>query len=628
MKLSLPVIGVCFGVFFGSSLWGQTHTSVSLENQVYYVLEQAEIRGLCRPLSGVRPYTQSVITAAINEILQSDSARLKQPERDILQQYLDKFAKPKTGMDWRRGAYYNETAMGKDDVTISANAGISADIEGSAGVYASGDRYFGTEIWIQAFVNGDLGRYFSYDFSAEGGLMQAPRKKMGEHNTYYATFPVQADDEALTGSEEFVNRKIDIYTEPLTHFPYTYKKRWDGSVFLFRNLSGFDYYWPDSVAGSYNLTSELSASFLENKLIMRLGRLRHEWGSTSLGSSLAFNQMARPLLGVEAEFNPVSWFGIASLTGALEYHNVDGIKKSSMTFQNLFSATMLQFRYKNYVFFDMVDAVVYPKRLEPGYISPVTNSFFYQNNVGDFDNMIMTFNLKAQYPGWGNIWVSFFMDEMSLIRDLFTLDRQMVALQGGVNIPLPFLSFSSLKMSYTKINPYCYTHNRNFNPWYGDLTMETGYTNNGVGLGYYLPPNADEILVRLSAMPVKSLTASLQYQLIRHGADFGLSAVDGSNLLSELDPEKRDTNPVLKRYFLRDGAYQWSHVARLGAEWNLPGVPVSLTGEVGAVISYFTNIKEAANVTGKAHDYAVIDTDAYPKSTGFIVKLGVRVFPR
>jgi hypothetical protein len=84
MKLSLPVMGIFLGFFLQGTLWGQTHTSVSLENQVYYILEQAETRGLCRPLSGVRPYTRGVIIAAMNEILQSDSAKRRQPEREIL----------------------------------------------------------------------------------------------------------------------------------------------------------------------------------------------------------------------------------------------------------------------------------------------------------------------------------------------------------------------------------------------------------------------------------------------------------------------------------------------------------------------------------------------------------------
>jgi hypothetical protein len=620
--------GICWYIFLCAPLFAQTHHSVSLENKVYYILEQSEIRGLCRPLSGVRPYTHSVVSAAINEILSTDKAeKLKKTEREILEQYLNKWAKPKNGLDWQRGAWYGESAIGKSGVPVSANFGIGADMQGSAGLYSSfQDRYFGTEIWVQAYANGDLGNNVSYNIIFEGGLVQVPRNPLpGKYNTYYEGFPKEGEPE--TADSEYANKKIDIFSEPLTHFPYAYKKRWDGSVFFFNKLDGFDT-WPNSIAGAYGLPAELTASFFDNKLIARMGRISHDWGSTSSGSSLAFNQMARPFLAVEAELNPVSWFGISSLTGVLEYYNLDGIKASSRVFQNAFSITMMQFRYKEYLFFDVVDAVVWPKRFELGYMLPVVNSFMYQNNIGDFDNMAMTFNLKAQYPGLGNIWGSIFIDEMNLTSDLLTLDRQMVAMQGGANVPLPLLSFSSLKLSYTRVNPYCYTHNRNYNPWYGDLRMETAYLNNGVNLGYYLPPNSDEILARLKTMPVKNLTTSLQYQLIRHGADFGPSAVDGSNILSELDPDDRDGNSVLKRYFLRDGAYQWSHIIKIGAEWNLPGTPVSLCGEAGVNYSYFTNIEAEANVTGKAHSYARINTTDYPESTGFIVKIGLKVFPR
>ncbi|MDR1868428.1 MAG: hypothetical protein LBQ82_00410 [Treponema sp.] len=613
---------------FCAPVFSQTHTSIPLNNRIYFILEQAQARGLCSSLPGIRPYTQDVAASAIREILYSDdSEKLSPAEREILEQYLKKFTKPETGMDWQRGAYYNETDIGKSDVSISANLGIGADIQGSAGFYLpSGKQYFGTETWLQFYLNGDISKYVSYNFIMNGGLMLAPRKKLGEYWTFYDGFPQEYET-----ASEYANREIPVYSEPLTHFPYAYKKRWDGSIYLFSgNIAKFES-WPVSAAGGYNLLSELTSSFLENKLILRLGRLSHEWGSTPLGSSLSFNQAARPFFGVEAEFSPVSWFSIASLTGALEYYNDLGIKDSSMTFQNLFSVTMLQFRYKNYLFFDFIDAVVYPKRFEPGYISPITNSFFYQNNIGDFDNMAMSFNLMAQYPGIGNVWVSFFMDEMNLTADLLTLDRQMFSWQTGISFPLPILSFSSIKISYTMINPYCYTHNRNYNPWYGERRMETAYVNNGVSLGYYLPPNSDEILFRFETMPVKSLSLNLQYQMIRHGADFDDNAVDGSNLSSELDPHDRNDNPVLKRYFLRDGAYQWSHIIKIGGEWTLStnkdATPFAVYSEVGTVISYFTNIKGQPN-SGKAYNYSIVDSAEYPKSTGIIVKLGIKVFPK
>jgi len=129
-------------------------------------------------------------------------------------------------------------------------------------------------------------------------------------------------------------------------------------------------------------------------------------------------------------------------------------------------------------------------------------------------------------------------------------------------------------------------------------------------------------------MPLKSVSLNLQYQLIRHGADFGSSAVDGSSLLSELDTIGRDgSNPILRRFFLQDGAYQWMHIAKAGLEWNEPILPFSLYMEGGVNFSYFTNISEPANITGKAHKYSKIDTAEYPKSTGFILKMGIKIFP-
>ena len=631
MKLSSATTIFLAAAFFCASLFApqlldaQTHRSVPVDDQVYLILEQAQMRGLCAPLSGSRPYSQNVIISAINEIL--DNEGVKNTEREILERCLAKYGKPQTGMDWKRGAFFGETSLGKRQMPFTANAGASLDMEGSGGIYPSSDEYFiGMEVWAQIYLNGDIGNNFSYDFDIAGGLLKVPRKSIGNGNTYYAGFP--GYDESDKDTYQYHNRNNPAYSEPLTHFPYSYKKPWDGSVFFLSNLSSLDY-WPGGVSGAYSLLSELSASFLNDKLMFRLGRLSREWGQVPAGSSLALNQMARPFLGMEAEFAPFSWFGISSLTGVLEYHNTEGERKSSRNSQNAYSVTMMQFRIKNYFFFDFVDSIVWPKRFELGYISPITNNFFYQNNIGDYDNIAMAFNLKAQYPGLGNIWFSLFIDEIKLNTHFWDLDRTMTAGQAGLNIALPFLSFSSIRMSYTKINPYCYTHNRNFNPWYGnDLTMESSYTNNGASLGYYLPPNSDEILFRFQTMPTSSLTTVFQFQMIRHGAAYGSGEVDGSSLLSELDTDGRDgSNPILKRFFLKDGAYQWMYIIRAGADWHLPGLPVSLYGEAGAVISYFTNTKEPAN-SGAAYNYSIIDTAEYPKATGFVVKLGVKIYPR
>ena len=94
MRNKTAISSIILLVFLYFPLFPQTHTSVPLGNQIYYILEQAEIRGLCSPLPGTRPYTRSVVISAINEILDSpDTKKLTTVEREILEQYLEKYSK-------------------------------------------------------------------------------------------------------------------------------------------------------------------------------------------------------------------------------------------------------------------------------------------------------------------------------------------------------------------------------------------------------------------------------------------------------------------------------------------------------------------------------------------------------
>jgi hypothetical protein len=340
-------------------------------------------------------------------------------------------------------------------------------------------------------------------------------------------------------------------------------------------------------------------------------------------------------MAMEATFSPFDWLGLSALTGVLEYYSTNG-RDSAMLNQNAFSQAIFEFNYKNYFHFDVGSSAIWPKRFELGYIFPLNSNFFYQNNIGDFDNMSLTVNMRGQLPGMGTAWASFYADEFDLSTksNFFKLDRNMYAFQLGTNIRLPVFSFSSLTVSITKIEPYCYTHTRIFVPWYGTdangapLPMEQAYTNNGENLGYYLPPNSAELLVKFESMTGPRTKMRAQYQLVIHGADFGGSAVDGSSLLSELDPDGRNTKDQSKKFFLQDGAYQWQNVFKIGAEHSLAKykVPINLFGEIGIVHSFFTNIDGAAN-SGSKSAFSIIDTSDYPQSTRIIGTIGFRVYP-
>jgi len=336
-------------------------------------------------------------------------------------------------------------------------------------------------------------------------------------------------------------------------------------------------------------------------------------------------------LALETVITPFPWISFSSLTGVLEFHNAVGagnnasVKDSSKVFQNAFSVVLLEINLFKYFSVDIGSSVVWPKRFELGYLFPFTENFLYQNNIGDFDNMALFFNLEAKYPGIGNLWFSFFIDELDVENDLFSYDRNMFAYQIGGSFHFPWLPFTSVTFSYTKNEPYNYTHNRISTPWNTSALMEQNYVSFGKSLGHYIPPNSDEVLIRFETMPFPQSIFSLQYQFIRHGADYGDRAVDGSSLWSELPTYgNRD---MFKKYFLRDGAYQWIHMIRLRGEYSMTAlkVPVRVFMEIGGVYSFFTDTDKKL---GEKGPYKNINTPQYPHSLSFIGIIGIIVFPK
>ncbi|MDR2768849.1 MAG: hypothetical protein LBB82_11055 [Treponema sp.] len=593
-----------------SAVFAQNHVSVPVEDPVYYVLESAQLRGLLDPLPLVKPYTRLQVERALRSILDSERAgTLKAVEREIILETLERFARAEPGLDLSRLSYGfggGESAF-RGDMSFRLKTFFSGAYE-----VKEKKKRWGTNDWLSFNAQGDAGDHFSFALDASAGFIRAPVEKLGEYNTYYK-------NANLPTTGPYKNEEITTTSEPVTSFPYTFHKDWDAFVFGAGGSAGMREKWPQNRGLGYSVQSEIAGDAFDSALQIRFGRMRREWGAMAEGGSLVFNANAQPFLGLEASFNPRPWFAFSTLTGILEYYNFDGLG-SAWNSQNAFSIEQMEFNYKNYFHLDVGSTVVWPKRFELGYIFPINNNFLYQNNIGDYDNMGAYFNIRGQIPGRGSLWFSFFMDEIYVgdLDKLFQLDRQMFAFQAGLRAALPFLPFGELRLSYTKIEPYTYTHQRIFAPWYDSggsdpaHARDTAYTNNGAGLGYYLPPNADEILVRVETRPFTRAGAHVQYQLVRHGADHGSRQVDGSNYRSELDPEGRSSKKILEKDFLHDGAYQWMHIVKAGGRYRFRDLPVEVFGEAGAVISYYTG----SGSTGE-----------YPGATWLIASFGFKVSP-
>jgi len=617
----------------GRNIFSQTHVSVPLGHPVYYILSLAEARGLCPPLPATKPYTRGKIIEAINEILYAEPSSnnerrfgsLSDNERKILEEARAEFSKGETGLDLSKGKYVF-SVEGKSGIHFSGDFGIVLESLNSAAFY-TGDSgsSFGTDTWGTLFLKGDVGERFSFGMDFSAGVMRAQRDYLGQ----YDTFASELKENVPNGD---VNRRIDVYSQPKAFFPYSYQKRWDGFMFHPGNITASSMEsWPEGFSIAASMLGEMSGSVLSDTLLLRAGRLQREWGAMSPGNSLVLNAQARPFVGVEALFNPLPWFSFSSLTGVLEFDNAGGIMDPSLTFQNAFSLQQVEFNYKNYFHIDFGSSAIWAKRFELGYIFPLIDNFFYQNFIGNLDNVAINLNARARYPGLGGIWFSVFVDEMevSSATKAFDLDRHMFAFQAGLQGAIPIIPFASFTASYTKIEPYNYTHVRQYLPWYsGSAPMEKAYVSNGVSLGYYLPPNSDEIKLRFEVRPLPKTGGFWQYQLIRHGADYGPHQVDGSSLVSELDPDGRSDKTSLKKYFLEDGAYQWMHIMKIGADHRLGSLPITIFGETGIVYSYFTDISNeeynSFHPQGSSRRTAALGE--YLTSTAYILTVGLRIF--
>jgi hypothetical protein len=629
-KKYLLLLFLLFPLVF--SLDAQTHVSVPLDDTIYYVLEQAQMRGLCPPLPAVKPYSRKAVLDAIEIILSAPPEKLSDTEHAILEKAYQRLNPPVTGLSWSRGAYNFSTQLPKADIRASADIGLGLKMAFAGGYYTDTEDFsWGTDNLIHAYANGDLGEHFSFGYNFFGCIARAPRTKLGMYNTFY---------EGFEDKEDSINRKIPVYSHPLPYFPYGFTKSWDGGYFVTPGEIGSDsgfVGWPDALGIGPLFISEISGEVFEGIINYRFGRIRREWGALSEGRSLSLNSTASPFVGIEGTFNPFSWVSFSALTGVLEYYEEEDAKISAWTSQRAFSIEQIELNYKNYFHLTFGTTAVWTKRFELGYIFPMQMNFLYQGNIGDFDNMSAFISLMGQYPRIGRLWFSFWVDEMNPEtfgkKEFWELDRNMYIYQFGTKAALPWLPFTSVLLCYTKNEPYNYTHTRIFTPWSNSeykgkpMPMETAYINNGESIGYYLPPNADEILFRFESLPTVNVKAHLQYQLVRHGATHGPDAVDGSHLLSELDPGGRNDKAVLKKFFLQDGAYQWQHIVKVGGEYALArlNIPVRVFGEFGVVYSYYTNIEGQAN-SGKAYPYSIIDTSVYPMSTGIIGRVGFQLF--
>ncbi|MDR0585348.1 MAG: hypothetical protein LBG57_13530 [Treponema sp.] len=604
-----------------SILAAQQLNSVPLGHLAYNIIEMGVLRGTITPPPSVKPWSELTITRKLREMLDAPPGKFSSKELEIIAGVLAPFERKK-GLDYKEGRYYGEKPLAGQHISLESGVNWESDFSVNAP-----DSKIGAVNMGELYIAGDMGRYLSWNFKGRAGFYSIGRKQLGLHldplyiDPKYGAYDGNPNSKGHTYYYDIPDQSwSEVYSLP-AYFPYTFSKQWEAGVFAPEDIAGYGS-WPEKFAFGYEIFSELNTALFNNLMQLRFGRMRRDWGPESNNSSLFMNGQARPYMAIEGSVIPYSWLRFSFLTGVLEYHNTSNQWTDADPFQNLFSLTYLEFDTGKHFHFDFGSATIWPKRLELGYAFPLNSNFFYQGNIGDFDNLGLFADLEFRWPGLFKAWGSLYIDEIRPVLGSFlSLDRNMYAYQGGIKANVRLLPFAAFTVRYTKIEPYTYTHEYTETPW-NRVPSDTAYLNNGESLGFYLPPNSDELLIRLESLFRPEASAHLQYQLIRHGADYGYGMVDGSSLRDKI---VKDDNS--EKYFLRDGVYQWDHVFKVGGSYSLKNqnIPLSLYAETGLVVTRFTINNNFGS--GKEGDYEPVDNAEYSAGTDFIFSLGFKLFP-
>lgn len=635
MKKFLSLFIVFF--FFFASIFSQNHKSAELDSEIYRIIDYASLKGYISSLPFQKPYTNQQIKNAIYEIFDSDY-ELSDFEIEIFNEYLEKIENLNKKDEAKKNNILHSRLKNDDEskIPVTFVYDFSLTTNASGGIYTKTDySQYGFDIIPQFDFSGDLSKYLSWNFNALGSISRMPLIELGEYNCGQNWY-----DEEANRTDRTIKKFINT-----SYLPYNYVRPWDAKVYYVTNLSttGLEG-WPQELSLCLNMTGEIRSSFFDDKFNIGFGRIFREVAGMDNGSSLVLNANARPFMAFEMQASPFSFLRYSFIVGSLEYPSQSYLNKNwypedtgsnddSFFFQNNYTLNMVDLDFK-YLHIDFGSSVIWPNRFALGYMFPLANFVEYQNHVGDADNLQMFGDIKLKYQGLGEIWASLFLDELDLStllkKDVFTYTRDMFAYQFGFKYVIPKLPFATLSLRYTKVEPYCYTHQSiNYTPWFNHYISQN-YTNDGYNIGYYLDPNSDELRLDFNFIPQKNLNLAFTYQFIRHGADYGSQQVPGSSLYSELDPRGRDER---RKYFLHDGAYNWLHIINFGGEFTLSSkYPVTFTTDLGFVYSYYSMLsQENYSIDGKAENcnfstpISVVNTPEYPQIFGAVLSLGVKV---
>ncbi len=466
MKKIVLVLVVAFLVSF-SVFATLDNLSVPLTSDAYRIISVSEIRGIIPAQTDVKPYSFAKVKALLKQISSSDL--ISGSERNAIDETL---------AELERSFGKVESTKVKDVLNTGYLSIINNDnVMVNAGAKLQTKQTFSTE--------GAFDSRFKVNFNLTGDVFSRVSFNM--------TLGMIADR---------LDHRAFLATDFTTEIEGVYMNVFSGGGGEY--TSPFDHY-----AIGYQMSPELGASIWEDKFTARFASVKRDWGPGL--NNLALSGSARAFDAIELQFAPTSRIAMSVLVGTLgkawvemegEPVPVGDSRFHQNQYDNNFSLQRVEVDLFEGFRFSIYESVVWRKRAELAYWNPLSVYMFAQNYLGDFDNVLAGMDFSYTIKKVGKLYLGFAMDEFNSLNPKYWLSyaRNIVALQGGMNINVPGFSFSKLTLQATYIPPFFGTHylydgRKSTSPLvYG--IYGAAYVNKGQGLSYPLYPDSVELLLK------------------------------------------------------------------------------------------------------------------------------------
>lgn len=478
-----------FFVFFYADLLTAQSVYVPLNHRVYSFVERFEVKGVLRnSLTATKPLTRMEMALFIHKIRENYTAglSLSQVDVDLLKFYEGEF---------------------REEIS-SINPSVQIEIPGTP------DRLAGLKGKFPDYVykNGrNLLEFKRDDFSIFVDIIARQDDRITD------TDSLSAMDEVYrytTGIQIRGNlgERIGFYIDARNTKEWGSREYPEG-----RDITAPGSGWISNF-GNYQFHDETIAYLIvkASPFEIEIGKNLNRWGPGYRGALLlSDNATSYDLIKLKTQFWRIKF---AHLFGYLEqypriveqvFDEKSGRKRKYA--RKYFAAHRLEINLFDGINIGMHETVVYGQRgIELAYLNPLMFLRSAEHYLGDQDNALMGADISLNLISGWKWYGEFLMDDIFIKRLGTDWYGNKFGYIGGALWTDPFgFPDASLRIEYTRIKPFVYTHKFPIN----------AYKHYNTGLGHSLPPNSDEWYIAGSRYFTRKLFTGFELRYFRHGAN-------------------------------------------------------------------------------------------------------------